>query len=42
MLIPQLGGPASVWLPLSLAMIGAGLVLVERRRRGAALGAPVG
>lgn len=42
MLIPELGGPASVWLPLSLAMIGAGLVLVARRRRGAALGAPVG
>lgn len=42
MLIPELGGPASGWLPLSLAMIGTGLVLVERRRRGAALGTPVG
>jgi hypothetical protein len=34
MLIPQLGGPPSILLSLSLAMIGTGLVLVARRRRG--------
>ncbi|MDH2414448.1 hypothetical protein [Nocardioides sp. CER19] len=42
MLIPQLGGPASVWMPLSLAMVGTGLVLVARRRRDAALETPAG
>ncbi|WP_459985387.1 hypothetical protein [Nocardioides sp. AN3] len=42
MLIPQLGGPGSVWLPLSLAMVGTGVVLVGRRRRGSTRTAPVG
>jgi hypothetical protein len=42
MVIPQLGGPASVWLPLSLAMVGTGLVLVARRRRGAGVGPAMG
>jgi hypothetical protein len=42
MLIPQLGGPASLWLLLSVAMVGTGVALVARRRRGDTVGTPVG
>ena len=41
-LIPQLGGPSSALLLMSLAMIGAGLALVARRRRVTPVGPAMG